>query len=72
MSAQNDSKLVISGIKSETNKAVKIIEGLLSIIRKGQQLSLAQVKYHIEMSQNNQPVDWKLLYKDVIYVFKKR
>ncbi|GAG60397.1 unnamed protein product, partial [marine sediment metagenome] len=32
---------------------------------------MSQVKYHVEMSQNNQPVDWKLLYKDVIYVFKK-
>jgi len=32
---------------------------------------MAQVKYHVEMSENNQPVDWKLLYKDVIRVFKK-
>jgi len=32
---------------------------------------MAQVKYHVEMSENNPPVDWKLLYKDVIYVFKK-
>ncbi|HAJ32810.1 MAG TPA: phosphate starvation-inducible protein [Candidatus Atribacteria bacterium] len=71
ISTQNDSKLVISGIKSETDKAVKIIEGLISIIRKGHPLSIAQVKYHVEMSENNQPVDWKLLYKDVIYVFKK-
>ncbi len=63
--------MVISGIKSKTDKAVKIIEGLLSIIRKGHSLSMAQVKYHVEMSENNQPVDWKLLYKDVIYVFKK-
>jgi len=63
--------LVISGIKSKTDKAVKIIEGLLSIIRKGHSLSMAQVKYHVEMSENNPPVDWKLLYKDVIYVFKK-
>ena len=63
--------MVISGIKSETDKAAKIIEGLLSIIRKGHSLSMAQVKYHVEMSENNQHVDWKLLYKDVIYVFKK-
>ena len=63
--------MVIVGIKSKTDKAVKIIEGLLSIIRKGHSLSMAQVKYHVEMSENNQPVDWKLLYKDVIYVFKK-
>jgi len=32
---------------------------------------MAQVKYHVEMSENKQPVDWKLLYKDVIRVFKK-
>jgi len=32
---------------------------------------MTQVKYHVEMSQSNQPVDWKLLYKDVIHVFKK-
>jgi len=32
---------------------------------------MSQVKYHVEMSENNQPVDWKLLYKDVIRVFKK-
>ena len=71
ISTQNDSKLVISGIKGEVNKSTKIIEGLLSIIRKGHSLSLSQVKYHIEMSKNNQPIDWKLLYNDVIYVFKK-
>ena len=63
--------MVISGIKSETDKAVKIIERLLSIIRKGHSLSMTQVKYHVEMFKNNQTVDWKLLYKDVIYVFKK-
>lgn len=63
--------MVISGIKSKTDKAVKIIEGLLSIIRKGHSLSMTQVKYYVEMSENNQPVDWKLLYKDEIYVFKK-
>ena len=63
--------MVISGIKSETDKAVKIIEGLLSIIRKGHSLSMAQVKYHVEMYENNQTVDWKLLYREVIYVFKK-
>ena len=71
ISSQNDSKLVISGIKRETEKAVKIIEELLSLIREGHSLSMAQVKYHIEMSKNEQPVDWKLLYKDVIQVFKK-
>jgi len=71
ISTQNDSKLMISGIKGEVNKSTKIIEGLLSIIRKGHSLSLSQVKYHIEMSKNNQPIDWKLLYNDVIYVFKK-
>ncbi len=71
ISTQNDSNLVISGKKSETDKAVKIIEELLSIIRKGHSLTMAQVKYHVEMSENGQPVDWKLLYKDVIRVFKK-
>ena len=71
ISTQNDSKLVISGIKSETDKAVKIIEELLAIIRNGYPLSIAEVKYHVEMSQNEQPVNWKLLYKDVIRVFKK-
>ncbi|MHC2995314.1 MAG: PhoH family protein [Candidatus Atribacteria bacterium] len=71
ISTQNDSKLVISGIKSEVNKSTKIVEGLLSVIRKGHSFSLSQVKYHIEMLKNNQPIDWKLLYNDVIYVFKK-
>jgi len=71
ISTQNDSKLIISGIKSETDKAVKIIEELLAIIRNGYPLSIAEVKYHVEMSQNEQPVNWKLLYKDVIRVFKK-
>ncbi|WP_406607170.1 PhoH family protein [Candidatus Infernicultor aquiphilus] len=71
ISTQNDSKLVISGIKSEVNKSTKIIEGLLSIIREGHSLSLSEVKYHIEMSKNKQPVDWKLLYSNVIDVFKK-
>lgn len=71
ISAQNDSKLVISGLKDDTDNAVKIIEELLSIIREGHLLSVSQVKYHIEMSKNKQPVDWKLLHKDVIHVFKK-
>jgi phosphate starvation-inducible PhoH-like protein len=71
ISTQNDSKLVISGVKGETDKAVKIIEELLAIIRNGHPLSVTQVKYHIEMSQSDQPVDWKLLYKDAIRVFKK-
>jgi len=71
ISTQNDSKLVISGIKSETDKAVKIIEELLAIIRNGHPLSITEVRYHVEMSQNEQPVNWKLLYKDVIRVFKK-
>lgn len=63
--------MVISGVKSDTDNAVKIIEGLLSIIRKGHPLSIAQVRYHVEMSESKQPVNWKLLYKDVIHVFKK-
>ncbi|HZK12797.1 MAG TPA: PhoH family protein [Atribacterota bacterium] len=71
ISTQNDSKLVISGIKGETDSAIKIIEELLSIIREGHSLSVDQVKYHIEMSKNKQTVDWKLLHKDVIHVFKK-
>jgi len=71
ISTQNDSKLVVSGKKSEIDKAVKIIEELLSIIRKGHPLTMTQVKYHVEMSENKQPVDWRLLYKDVIRVFKK-
>ena len=71
ISTQNDSKLVITGIKREVNSSSKIIEGLLSIIREGYPLSMSQVKYHIEMTKKKQTLDWKLLYKDVIYVFKK-
>jgi len=71
ISTQNDSKLVISGIKDDVNRSIKIIEELLLIIRKGHTLSLSQVKYHMEMHRSNQPVDWKLLYNDVIHVFKK-
>lgn len=71
ISTQNDSKLVITGIKKEVNSSSKIIEGLLSIIREGHPLSMSQVKYHIEMTKKKQTLDWKLLYKDVIYVFKK-
>jgi len=71
ISTQNDSKLVVSGINSAVNKSAKIIEGFLSIIREGHLLSLSEVKYHIEMSKNKQSVDWKLLYNDIIYVFKK-
>jgi phosphate starvation-inducible PhoH-like protein len=71
MSTQNDNKLVISGIKSEVSKSVKIIEEILSIIRKGHPLSLSQIKYHIEMFENNQNIDWEMLYNNVISVFKK-
>ena len=45
ISTQNDSKLVITGIKREVNSSSKIIEGLLSIIREGHPLSMSQVKY---------------------------
>ena len=62
---------MISGKKDEVNKSIKIIEELLLIIRKGHNLSLSQVKYHVEMHKSHQPIDWKLLYNDVIHVFKK-
>ncbi|HBY57975.1 MAG TPA: phosphate starvation-inducible protein [Candidatus Atribacteria bacterium] len=71
ISTQNDSKLVISGIKKEVNSSGRIIESLLSIIREGYPLSMSQVKYHIEMAKKKQHLDWKSLYKDIIYVFKK-
>ncbi|MEA2021606.1 MAG: PhoH family protein [Candidatus Caldatribacteriota bacterium] len=71
ISAQNDNNLIISGLEAEVDKSEKLVSILLEIIRKGHQITLPQVKYHVEMLQNDQSVDWKLLYKDEIDVFKR-
>ncbi len=48
-----------------------MISNLLEIIRSGHPLTLPQVKYHVEMLKNDQPLDWKSLYKNEIDVFKR-
>ena len=71
ISAQNDNNLVLSGLEEDVNKSEKLLNNLLEIVRGGHVLTLPQVKYHVEMSESDQPVEWKLLYKDEIDVFKK-
>ena len=71
ISAQNDNNLVLSGLEEDVNKSEKLLNNLLEIVRGGHALTLPQVKYHVEMSESDQPVEWKLLYKDEIDVFKK-
>jgi len=71
ISTQDDNKLVITGQKKEVDDSAEIIEIFLSIIRKGHTLNKSQVKYYIEMLKNKQPINWKLMYQDVISVFKK-
>ena len=71
ISAQNDNNLLLSGSQEAVEKSDKLISDLLEIVREGHPLTLSQVKYHVEMSENEQPVNWQLLYKDEIDVFKK-
>ena len=71
ISAQNDNNLLLSGSQEAVEKSDKLISDLLEIVRGGHPLTLSQVKYHVEMSENEQPVNWQLLYKDEIDVFKK-
>jgi len=63
--------LILSGKEDDVNKAEKLVSSLLEIVREGHSLTLPQVKYHIEMLEDKQPVEWKLLYRDEIDVFKK-
>lgn len=63
--------MILSGKEDDVNKAEKLVSSLLEIVREGHSLTLPQVKYHIEMLEDKQPVEWKLLYRDEIDVFKK-
>lgn len=68
---RNGNHLIISGEKNNVEQTVKLIEDLLSIIRKGNQINLTEIKYQIEMLKEDGSLHLSELYKNEIRVFKK-
>jgi len=71
VSTRNSNHLTISGKKDNVNKAVKIIEELLFMIRGGRQIELSEIKYQIDMIKDNSNFHLNELYKEKVQVFKK-
>ncbi|MFW6130481.1 MAG: PhoH family protein [Atribacterota bacterium] len=71
ISTMNSNNLTISGEKDNVNKAAKIIEDLLVIIRGGYSVNLSEVRYQIDMFKENNAFHLDELYKEAIHVFKK-
>lgn len=71
ISTRNSNHLTISGKKNNVNKAVKIIEDLLVIIRGGYPVNLSEIRYQIDMIKENDNFHLNELYKEAIQVFKK-
>ena len=71
ISTRNSNHLTISGKKNNVNKAVKIIEDLLVIIRGGHTVDLSEIRYQIDMIKENSTFHLDTLYKEAIQVFKK-
>jgi len=71
ISTRNSNHLTISGKKNNVNKAAKIIEDLLVIIRGGYPVNLSEIRYQIDMVKENDNFHLNELYKEAIQVFKK-
>jgi phosphate starvation-inducible PhoH-like protein len=71
ISTRNSNTLTISGEKTNVIKAVKIIEDLLIIIRGGHSVNISEIRYQIDMLQDDSSFHLDELYKDEIHVFKK-
>ena len=66
-----DNYLIISGKKNSIKKAARIIEDLLLIIRGGYSVDLSEIRYQIDMINENDNFQLGKLYENGIQVFKK-
>ncbi|MFW6130866.1 MAG: PhoH family protein [Atribacterota bacterium] len=71
ISTRNSNHMTITGKKNNVNKAVKVIEDLLVIIRGGYPVNLSDIRYQLDMIKENNTVFLNELYKEEIQVFKK-
>lgn len=71
VSTRNSNHLTISGKKNNVQKAVKVIEDLLVIIRGGYPVNLSEIRYQIDMMKENELFHLNDLYQEQIQVFKK-
>ncbi len=71
VSTRNSNNLTILGKKDDVNRAVKVIEDLLVIIRGGFPVDLSEIRYQIDMIKENNSIHLNELYEETIQVFKK-
>ncbi|NLL61974.1 MAG: PhoH family protein [Candidatus Atribacteria bacterium] len=71
VSVRNGNHLTISGNKKNVKQATRLIEDLLAIIRRGNQVNLSEIKYQIDMVKQNSSCHLNELYNMEIQVFKK-
>lgn len=71
ISIRDGNHLTISGNKKNVKQAVMLIEDLLTIIRRGNPVNLADIRYQIEMIGQNSSSPLNELYSFEIQVFKR-
>lgn len=71
ISIRDGNHLTISGNKKNVKQAVMLIEDLLTIIRRGNPVNLADIRYQIEIIGQNSTSPLNELYSFEIQVFKK-
>lgn len=71
ISIRDGNHLTISGNKKNVKQAVMLIEDLLTIIRRGNPVNLADIRYQIEMIGQNSTSPLNELYSFEIQVFKR-
>lgn len=71
ISVRDGNHLTISGNKKNVKQAVMLIEDLLTIIRRGNPVNLADIRYQIEMIGQNSSSPLNELYSFEIQVFKR-
>lgn len=71
ISVRDGNHLTISGNKKNVKQAVMLIEDLLTIIRRGNPVNLADIRYQIEMIGQNSTSPLNELYSFEIQVFKR-
>ncbi len=71
VSTRNSNYITVSGEKNNVDKASKIIEDLLIVIRKGHSVHLSEIKYQIDMMEESIGYNLDELYQEAIQVFKK-
>ncbi len=71
ISTRNSNYLTVSGNKKNVQRAVSVIEDLLTIIRGGNPVDLSEIRYQVEMIKENNAFQLNELYNLEIEVFKK-